>query len=54
MKSVDWTDESISSFDLAVVLTKHSGVDHSRVVDLVGCVVDTRDALPGNPDVFQA
>jgi UDP-N-acetyl-D-glucosamine dehydrogenase len=53
LKSADWTDESVSSFDLAVVPTKHTGVDHSRVVDLLGCVIGTRDALPGIRTCFK-
>jgi UDP-N-acetyl-D-glucosamine dehydrogenase len=54
LESAAWTDDSLASFDLAVVLTKHSGVEYARLVELVDCIVDTRDALPGNPNVYQA
>jgi UDP-N-acetyl-D-glucosamine dehydrogenase len=52
--SVAWTDESLASFDLAVVLTKHSGVDHPQLPGLVGCVVDTRNAVPCDSRVYRA
>jgi UDP-N-acetyl-D-glucosamine dehydrogenase len=53
-ESVEWTEESLRSFDLAIVLTKHSGVDHAQLPGLVGCVVDTRNAIPGDRGVYRA
>ncbi|MFT7553002.1 MAG: UDP-N-acetyl-D-glucosamine dehydrogenase [Rhodothermales bacterium] len=52
--SVKWDAETLSQFDLAVILTKHSGVDHAQLPTHVDCVVDTRNALPGDRRVFRA
>ena len=43
-KSVDLTDEALSSSDLIVVLTDHPGVDYDRVVKVGPRVFDTRNA----------
>jgi UDP-N-acetyl-D-glucosamine dehydrogenase len=53
-QSVDWTEESLKTFDLAVILTKHSGVDHGELKRNVPCVVDTRNAVPGDSRVYRA
>jgi len=42
------TDELISSVDVAVIVTDHSGVDHARVLHLAPIVVDSRNATKGS------
>lgn len=54
LKSVCWDEETLRSYDLAVVLTKHNGVKHHELVDWVGVVVDTRAALAGVDGVHRA
>lgn len=39
--------EALANFDCAVIVTAHDNVDHSRLVDHLPRVVDTRDALNG-------
>jgi len=43
-KSVELTDEALSSCDLVVILTNHAAVDYDRVVALAPRVYDTRNA----------
>lgn len=44
LKSVDLTDEVLSSADIVVIVTDHSGIDYERVVSLSQRVFDTRNA----------
>lgn len=53
-ESVSWDDETLRGFDMAVVLTKHSDVEHERLVETVGCVVDTRAAIESRKGVYRA
>jgi UDP-N-acetyl-D-glucosamine dehydrogenase len=46
-KSVELTDEELSSADAVVIITDHSSVDYGRVVNLAKVVVDTRNATGG-------
>lgn len=41
--------ESLAGYDCAVVVTAHQNVDYQVLVDHLPRVVDTRDALNGNP-----
>jgi UDP-N-acetyl-D-glucosamine dehydrogenase len=41
------TDDLLSSADVAVIVTDHSGVDYQRVLELAPIVVDTRNATEG-------
>jgi UDP-N-acetyl-D-glucosamine dehydrogenase len=43
-KSVELSDEALSSADLVVILTDHTGIDWNRVVRLAHRVYDTRNA----------
>jgi UDP-N-acetyl-D-glucosamine dehydrogenase len=54
VKSCEWSEEVLRNFDLAIILTEHSVVEHTALPDLVGCVVDTRNALPGDGRVYRA
>jgi UDP-N-acetyl-D-glucosamine dehydrogenase len=46
-KSVELTDEELSSADAVVIVTDHTSVDYRRVVNLAKVVVDTRNATGG-------
>lgn len=43
--SVSWTTQSLSSYDCVVVVTDHSEVDYSKVLEGAGRIVDTRNAF---------
>ncbi|MBO6796517.1 nucleotide sugar dehydrogenase [Maricaulis sp.] len=43
-KSVDWTPESLSQFDVALIATDHDKVDYGLLLNSVPFVVDTRNA----------
>jgi UDP-N-acetyl-D-glucosamine dehydrogenase len=47
LSSVELSDEEIEAADCVVIVTDHSQVDYSRVIDLAPLVVDTRNALNG-------
>src|SRR6185312_13584834 len=44
MASIPLTAERLREFDVALIVTDHSSVDYSLVVDTVPLVVDTRNA----------
>ena len=44
-KSVEWTRETISAFDVVVISTAHKAVNYQQLADWSGCVVDTRNAM---------
>ena len=46
-KSVELTDEALTSADLVVILTSHAAVDYDRVVAKAHRVYDTRNATRG-------
>jgi UDP-N-acetyl-D-glucosamine dehydrogenase len=46
-KSVAWTRETISAFDLVLISTAHSAVNYSELGDWARCIVDTRNAMSG-------
>ena len=48
-KSVTWDKASISSFDVVVIATAHKGVNHADLVDWAKAIVDTRNAMKGQP-----
>ncbi|MBA3656459.1 MAG: nucleotide sugar dehydrogenase, partial [Gemmatimonadaceae bacterium] len=43
-RSVELTDDELTSADAVVIVTDHEAVDYRRVVDLASVVVDTRNA----------
>ena len=45
--SVELTDAELRSADAVVIVTDHSAIDYSRVVNLAQAVVDTRNATAG-------
>lgn len=48
LSSVDLSDQEIRAADCVVIVTNHSGIDYSRVIELAPLVVDTRNALNGD------
>ena len=44
MKSVTFDRKTVESFDAALVVTDHDGIDYQALVDWSGLVVDTRNA----------
>lgn len=49
MKSVPWTKESISSFDVALISTAHKVVNYNELAAWSPLVVDTRNAMSQIP-----
>jgi UDP-N-acetyl-D-glucosamine dehydrogenase len=45
-----WDGNALADFDVAVIVTAHSGVDHSLLLKTCPAVVDTRNALRGIRD----
>ncbi|MGO8695385.1 MAG: nucleotide sugar dehydrogenase [Rectinemataceae bacterium] len=46
-ESVSWNRETIESFDLVLVATRHGCIDFRELAEWSCCVVDTRNALKG-------
>ena len=46
-KSVAWNKETIQSFDLVLISTKHSTVNYQELAAWSRCIVDTRNAMSG-------
>jgi UDP-N-acetyl-D-glucosamine dehydrogenase len=44
LQSIEWSAAKLGSFDAAVICTDHDGVDYELLVQLIGLVVDTRNA----------
>jgi UDP-N-acetyl-D-glucosamine dehydrogenase len=44
----EWTPESIAAFDAAVIVTPHSTVDHTLLLEAAPVVIDSRNALKGH------
>jgi len=44
-RSIDWTKEVLSEFDVALISTDHPDTDYGLLVESVETVVDTRNAL---------
>lgn len=47
LSSVELSEEVVSSQNLVVVTTAHSGIDYARVVEIASLVFDTRNATEG-------
>ena len=47
--SVTWDRETIQSFDLTLIATKHSNVNYHELAEWSRCIVDTRNAMNGIP-----
>ncbi len=44
-RSVEWNEETISSFDCIVISTAHSSIDYHQLGEWAKCIVDTRNAM---------
>ena len=47
LRSVDWSRETVSSFDLVVISTAHKAVDYRELAAWSPLIVDTRNAMAG-------
>jgi len=46
-KSVTWNQQTLQSFDLVLIATKHSSVNYEELAQWSRCIVDTRNAMAG-------
>lgn len=46
-KSVEWSRETIASFDLVLISTNHASVNYQELASWSKCIVDTRNAMAG-------
>ena len=49
MKSVSWDKETLASYDVVLIATKHASVNYRELGDWSRCIVDTRNAMAGIP-----
>jgi len=54
IKSVDWNQSTISSFDCVLISTAHKSVDYKELAEWASLIVDTRNAMHGICDVVKA
>ncbi len=45
VKSVEWSQKSISSFNAVVIATAHQAVNYQELADWCPCIIDTRNAM---------
>ncbi len=45
VKSIEWNQKSISSFDAVVIATAHQAVNYQELADWCPCIIDTRNAM---------
>jgi UDP-N-acetyl-D-glucosamine dehydrogenase len=45
VKSVEWNQPTISSFDAVVISTAHHAVNYQELADWAPCIIDTRNAM---------
>jgi UDP-N-acetyl-D-glucosamine dehydrogenase len=45
MRSATWTKAALEKFDVALIATDHDNVDYTPLLEAVGLVVDTRNAI---------
>jgi UDP-N-acetyl-D-glucosamine dehydrogenase len=46
-KSVDWSRDSVASFDLVLIATNHACINYQELAEWAQCIVDTRNAMAG-------
>src|SRR4051794_10696898 len=46
-KSVDWSRETVASYDLVLISTNHTSVNYRELAEWAPCIVDTRNAMAG-------
>ncbi|MBN9692870.1 MAG: nucleotide sugar dehydrogenase [Verrucomicrobia bacterium] len=47
LRSIPWTQESVASFDCALISTAHSSVNYRQLAEWCPLIVDTRNAMAG-------
>ena len=47
LRSIPWTQESLATFDCALISTAHSSVNYPQLAEWCPLIVDTRNALAG-------
>ncbi len=47
LRSIEWREDVIAGFDLALVVTHHRGVNYQQLADWAKGIVDTRNVLAG-------
>ena len=47
MKSVSWNQETLGSYDVVLIATKHASVNYRELGEWSRCIVDTRNAMSG-------
>jgi len=47
MKSVSWDKETLGSYDVVLIATKHASVNYRELGEWSRCIVDTRNAMSG-------
>jgi UDP-N-acetyl-D-glucosamine dehydrogenase len=50
MKSIEWNEKIIRSFDAAIIATAHSATNHQQLAKWCRCIVDTRNVLGASSD----
>ena len=45
LRSVEWNEQKIKSFDAAVIVTAHTATDHEQLAAWCPCIIDTRNVL---------
>src|SRR3954471_23621833 len=46
-KSVEWSRETVASYDLVLISTNHTSVNYRELAEWAPCIVDTRNAMTG-------
>jgi UDP-N-acetyl-D-glucosamine dehydrogenase len=46
-RSVSWSREVLSKFDVVLISTQHEVVNYGELAEYAGCIVDTRNAMSG-------
>ncbi|HSH39604.1 MAG TPA: UDP binding domain-containing protein, partial [Chthoniobacterales bacterium] len=54
VQSIEWREQTIRAFDVAVIVTPHRTVDYRQLVEWSSCVIDTRRVAEKTPHVFAA
>ncbi len=47
LKSVNWSREEVSKYDVVLISTQHEAVNYQELADWANCIVDTRNAMAG-------
>ncbi len=45
LKSIEWTEEKIKSYDAVIISTNHSVIDYNELASFSDCIIDTRNSM---------